>query len=785
MNVLQIDTIFFGGVMKKSWLKTLLIVVLAMALVFSLVACGETPNNPGRLDEEQPPIETPLLFEEMETSEYFNTLWTLASKIGEGEIAPTDDIALHFGIELAVNTRNVRKVNGVNQIMQQIDLGLDVQAVLGRTETTSKNTAIKVKIYDPTDKNHSEIVALYLFASELENIYVDFGGKNIKVPQEVASIIWNEVFENDKEESQLGDEIFKGLAAPIFGEGEDAKSINDYIDMFVGDFGEDWTLNTPINKVLQLIPNFDISGFLDKILESAGDILGLSKDQVLVNGQIQIEKVFESTVLQGFLLSEKATSNDVTTYKVSLDETIKGIVIGVLGDMGTAIFGDTVENTDMSISFTEKAGEIDSLSIAATLGGLARTNIGRVNGGSSDISVTPEVVLTITEFSIEKLTVNNGIAIDTEKYTDKVAVEEKLAFEMHGVTIGTIEELGNEPIELDGKIEVVLLGQLDIFNVENNGTKLNLIVNFATGNNEPAPIATVSFANGTLAGSLKEAIKIEDGEFAGTYKGFVFDTGINVGEFFRSKIVELGEWIKDMVSGASVSAPASSKPEVNGGDPVFGIQNWINTIKTALKLVRTNNNLQLSTNDILQTVVDVANNFGVQYGENGKNTTTFFWTREGREEAIINSLTNPPLSDDTTLMDCIAIIMENLGIEFAEGEGEATTMQAVLRALYICAQAVEIEGVDTVPADSTVYIENIKAVLAAKITILGDVQDGIHASIEANIANAMIKISESLNIIDVKDDTFTDVYAEYQLALKNEELAGQWININDFMDDEE
>ena len=150
---------------SKSWLKSLLIVVMAVVLVFSLVACNKD-NGP---KDGTPVRET--------SAEYFTALWNSTSSIGADTIANNADLAIGFGVEISIDTFN----EVLNEVHQQIDLGLDVQAVVGRTEATAGNTAVKIRLYDPTDANHQEILTLYAFANDIDNIYIDFAGNNVKL----------------------------------------------------------------------------------------------------------------------------------------------------------------------------------------------------------------------------------------------------------------------------------------------------------------------------------------------------------------------------------------------------------------------------------------------------------------------------------------------------------------------------------------------------------------------------------------------------------------------------
>ncbi len=780
--------------MKKSWIRNLLVLVMAVLLVFSLVACnpdgGDNGGNNGNGDNE-PPVE-------FSTGDYFNKLWDLTAEIGSKPVSATDDIALHLGVVLTLNTRKPR---GSKEIVQQIDLGLDIQAVLGRTAATSQKTALKVRFYDPTDADNNEIVTLYMFANDLDSIYLDFSGHNVKVPHNLVKTVWNEVMGN---ESNLGDEIVNGLNYPLFGT-EDAKSsINDIINKFVGDFGPNWTLNTIINRVLEMT-GLPIKQLLTDNWGLIGGLLeGLKVEDIFDEaGDLRLDLLLTNDSLKDLFTATKTVNNGVTTYKAVIDRMVVSMLASgsFLQNAGlTDMFGNDSGRSEIALSFTEKANKIDSFSISAILGGM-QTALGKVNG--VETVVVPEVVLTITDLSIEKASDANSVKINKDEYSENIAVEEKLTVGIHGITINPIEGLTENAITLDHDVTLTLIGQIDIVNVKNNKTKLNAYIDITDGNGKTSRFATVSFVDGKLAGELTTAISLGENK---TIKGFVYDTKINVAQMFHDFVVKIANGI--IGGGNNGDATAMAKDE-NGEEFIqdgagFSASNWIKAIKTLLPMLSTDNNLQLSTDNILKAVVDVVNNFGSKrvYEDkldeagnvimsDGKpvkvwNEYNYFtWTEKGRIERIVNVLSNPPMADKD-LMECVQFIIEKLtpqegGDPVAEGdtvEKEPTIMDAALRILYICAQSIEIEGVE-VPADGNAYVENIKAVLGGTVNFVGDLKGGLHASIELKVGDAVLSITESLELIEVVESTFTDVYAHYTAA--SEQEKAQWINLADMM----
>ena len=130
--------------MKKLSIRSLLIVVLALVLVFSLVACGDKDkggNNGGNNTPPTPPDPT------ANVKNYFNTLWEKSTGIGGETIGETDDLKVSLGLTVALDF-----ADGNGSVKDSIDLGILLDVVLDRSsgKDSSTNTAIKAKFYDPT-----------------------------------------------------------------------------------------------------------------------------------------------------------------------------------------------------------------------------------------------------------------------------------------------------------------------------------------------------------------------------------------------------------------------------------------------------------------------------------------------------------------------------------------------------------------------------------------------------------------------------------------------------------
>ena len=103
--------------MKKLSIRSLLIVILALVLVFSLVACGD------KGDDKPTPTPKPDNQDKKDTTNvkaFFNTLWEQSTGIGEEEIAATDDLKVSLG--LTVKLDFVDSKDGT--VQDSVDVGI-------------------------------------------------------------------------------------------------------------------------------------------------------------------------------------------------------------------------------------------------------------------------------------------------------------------------------------------------------------------------------------------------------------------------------------------------------------------------------------------------------------------------------------------------------------------------------------------------------------------------------------------------------------------------------------
>lgn len=821
---------------SKSWLKSLLIVILAMLMVVSLVACNNNKNDD---DDSDDPVDNKIVGTET-VQDCFNGLWNAAKPIGSTAIPDNADLSIELGMEIALNAVDPSE----GTVYQTIDFGVNVQAVVGRTDGSKKNTALKLKLYDPTDADNAEILTIYVFAQDIENIYLDFAGKNVKVPHDMAKLIWNEAFE---EKGDLIDLLPEGLENEFIDLKGEKVSINDIVNSFTGDFGSNWSLNSIIDRVIGLL-GVNLKEMLEGLVNS-GDGIGKTINDLLPmvgingindlfdsNGKLDLLKILTGTVGEILFVANKTTNGNVTTHKASLSSTVTGLLgslkdmIGI--DLGAVLGSGTTG--EIALQYTETNGVLNDFGILARLGGIS------IKPGNG-VTYYPELSVKINKFKIREANESNKITtkVAKDQYTPEIAFNEKLVLEMHGVDINTIDGMTKEDYSFNGEIEIDVRGMLDIVNVENNKTKANLTVTLKGDDEEPVILAQASFMNGKVVGELKDAFTYKDeNDEEKTVKGFVYDLGedFNVAKLVKESVIaslrknfppKEEDPTEDEGSEGSPSADKEEKFDL--GDFIKKVSAGVGQ---ALKLVTTNNNIEIYTSNILQTAIDFKE---AMYPAVKKADR---WTIDNRTEFIVNMLLNPPCKEmDMTqcfeeLKAQFDIIMEELkkieddkkveevpdnnqnqGQPEALNEGETPEEPVVpgvdeefdwegtfkkvqdlaLRVLYLCAQQVRIKGVATenfkdsdyakfikkdandekvaLTDEDKIFINNIKAVLASQITIKGDLQKGIHASFSVAFADATMSATQSFELIDVTNDTFTDLYAHYEA----DENKDQWM----------
>lgn len=484
--------------MKKISIRSLFIVVLALVLVFALVACGNKDDNKGGNTGGGGGGQTTPANDVTNVKNYFNTLWEKSTGIGGEAIGEKDDLKVSLDLAVALDL-----VDGNGQGYETLDLGIALELVLDRSSGTdqSTNTAIKAKFYDPS--NGENWFTAYYFFNDVDNIYIDYAGQNVKIPFSYLNDTYNKNFYN----FIFNDKPVKG------------KSIAEVVTALTKNMGSSWDLNVLIGDVMKVF-DVDVAKFKDTISGVLGMLDGFNVDDAFdAQGNLNIKSILTNDMIAGFFANDETTTvtkGDVTTYTTKLASSTLDM-LSLFGDSLPAGLMDVIEGLDLTLQFTTKNDAIDSFTIKVGLPALEGENA-NVN------NVYPVVAITINELDFAKASkgeIENSMAVERDNYTTEAVIDAEVAIDLKGITlnalafdkegyarfskVNTAIGGGLDNLVLDGNLALSLSGKLDLKNKENNGTVAKAALTYKGVN-----IVEASFKDGTLAVKVNQEAKIGD-----------------------------------------------------------------------------------------------------------------------------------------------------------------------------------------------------------------------------------------------------------------------------------
>lgn len=489
--------------MKKISIRSLFIVVLALVLVFALVACGNKDDNKGGNTGGGGGGQTTPANDVTNVKNYFNTLWEKSTGIGGEAIGEKDDLKVSLDLAVALDL-----VDGNGQGYDTLDLGIALELVLDRSsKDSSTNTAIKAKFYDPTSGENW--FSAYYFFNDVDNLYIDYAGQHVQIPFSYLNDTYNKNFYN----FIFNDKPVKG------------KSIAEVVTALTKNMGSSWDLNVLIGDVMKVF-DVDVAKFKDTISGVLGMLDGFNVDDAFdAQGNLNIKSILTNDMIAGFFANDETTTvtkGDVTTYTTKLASSTLDM-LSLFGDSLPAGLMDVIEGLDLTLQFTTKNDAIDSFTIKVGLPALEGENA-NVN------NVYPVVAITINELDFAKASkgeIENSMAVERDNYTTEAVIDAEVAIDLKGITlnalafdkegyarfskVNTAIGGGLDNLVLDGNLALSLSGKLDLKNKENNGTVAKAALTYkAAGAEKGVNIVEASFVNGTLAVKVNQEAKIGD-----------------------------------------------------------------------------------------------------------------------------------------------------------------------------------------------------------------------------------------------------------------------------------
>ena len=476
--------------MKKFSIKTLIVLMLVLVLCFSLVACGEKPEEPdepttqectrhvdrnrdGKCDKCGADMGTPDDPDDPDdpdqpdgpgAAQFFQGLWDSAATIGSEEISSKDDIALDLGLNLAIG-------KGGDNLL---DLGIELGIVLDRTNDGA-NSAAKVKLYNHDDMNNW--LTLYFFLNDPYYIYADWADQSLKIGVDFG---FNQDWAATINEF-VGKEVIGGM------------SITELLESIIDGFGDDWNLDGLINSLTgllgvnlgDLLKSDTVAGILpmiNPILGSLAENMGIEDFEGIDVDALAESKSIVLDLLKGvgpvlFPIVSEEKDGDTTTYKAGLDFGPNGL-LGAVSSLLTGLpmgLGDVLQNlNEVAFEYVTVGDEIDNFAIL-------------VGVDTDDEPLSIEIGF--NEVSITGVdAADNTFGIGKKDYEDEFNFNLALDLEL---TEGALRLYGND---LAGDFRLELNGMVDLVNVENNNTAAELVLTDGT-----KQLGRITYADGTLA----------------------------------------------------------------------------------------------------------------------------------------------------------------------------------------------------------------------------------------------------------------------------------------------
>lgn len=455
---------------KFNW-KALLIVVMAVVMVFALVACNKDNQGGGS----NPGDNTPS--KKITSAEYFTQIWDVAAGIGDEEIPDDKNIYIGAEFEITLGSREYITAKAEDNKSyyvagykneQGTSLDLKLQIILDRNSANSENTVLKASL----GSGAQEIVGLYYALKNPDDIYVDFAGQHILFPLHFDITLKEGGKDVTYSNSTLGT-LLKGALGKEFKINNTPLTLDSLLKAMTKDMGEDWSIDNLVNAILPVV-GLDLDSLLSNLDDMGlGKLISEFKDE---EGNLSIKKALNSGIVENVLqLSARQQGNK---YMLTM------------GPMIPSMIGDAICSNDITPSLTinfEKDGNAfkDGLTINLDIEG-------------SDFRVDnthPFLAVKIKDLEFGNAD-KHELAVNTQNYTENAQFEIKESFSAKGVKFNG-EALQN--IEFGAKFKL----DLKKADAKTNGTQANVYLKYGDKN-----IVEASYIGGTLALKVDQTANI-------------------------------------------------------------------------------------------------------------------------------------------------------------------------------------------------------------------------------------------------------------------------------------
>ena len=388
--------------MKKLSFKAVALVVMALILVFALVACGETTTTGGGGGSTS---------QKYDGADYFTALTESVKSIGKEPIDANEDIQASLAINLAL------EANGI----ADLDLSLLLDVVYDRTENGEGSNTFSAAHIAIVDNNGSltsvgqNIVSANYYINEPTKLYLELCNEKV-VLQFDATGDGNQNFA-----TYLTNFLTSTFTAGLF----EGLSIDGMIETVVETFGPDFAIDNLATAIGSLF-GFD----LNELIAMAADLLGLTEDVANLNGLLNAA----GSLLIADGSVKKTTEGTSTVWEAALSGTVTNLV----GEIASGLLDS--QSSIKLITKVDAEGGIENFAVTANTAPFGEDYV-RYNAK-----------IAIDKFEIKGIGNANGseLPINREEYSEDYTVEANLSVDIAKNLVKlTFDDLNSLPDQYD------------------------------------------------------------------------------------------------------------------------------------------------------------------------------------------------------------------------------------------------------------------------------------------------------------------------------------------------